>query len=414
MSAVAAAVNRLAREEGERVLALLSRRFGLDLADDAVQEALVEALSWSEVPQNPAAWLYTVARNRCVDRLRRNAAERRRLLAAAPDLLLGATPAPEELDADEEPEMIVDEAGVDDERLRLLLLCCHPALDRDAQVALTLRLIGGLSTAEIAAAFLVPEATLAQRIVRAKHKIRDARIPLTIPARLGERVNALLTVLYLIFNEGYLSRGAADGARVELVDDAIRLTAQAARLMPDHAEIEGLLALELFTRARMAARFEADQLVQLDQQDRGRWDQDLIAEADAILRRAIERQAPGPFQLQAVIARHHATAPTAADTDWAAIAAVYHQLHAMTGSAVVALNRAVAVAMAEGPQAGLALLDDIDGLDGYHLYWATRGELLHRLGDRPAAHAAFAQARTLTTNPAERRHLDQRVLATQP
>jgi RNA polymerase sigma-70 factor (ECF subfamily) len=400
---VTEAVTRLAREESGHVLALLTHRFGdLDLADEAVQDALVEALAWTTVPDNPAAWLYTVAKNRAIDRLRRQETARRRLAAAAPDLVA-------ETEREEEPDMIVDHADVGDEHLRLVLLCCHPALDRDTQVALTLRLVGGLTTQEIAAAFLVPEATLAQRIVRAKRKIRDAGIPLSIPAHLDERVDALLTVLYLIFNEGYLSRGSDDPIRVDLVTEAVRLTRQAAALLPDNAEVEGLLALELFAAARTDSRLADGELVLLEDQDRSTWDLALIDRANRQLVHALGLMQPGPFQVQAVIAAHHANARTAADTDWAAIASAYAQLYAMTGSPVVALNRAVAVSMADGPRAGLALLDAIDGLDDYYLLHAARGELLHRCGEANAATSAFRTARRLANNPAERRHLDRRI-----
>ncbi|GAA1216967.1 RNA polymerase sigma factor [Rhodoglobus aureus] len=401
---ISEAVTRLAREESAHVLALLAHRFGLDVADDAVQDALVEALNWATIPDIPAAWLYTVARNRAVDRVRRDAAAARRLARAAPDLL------PYDLDDEEvTPDMIDDAAYSSDEHLRLLLLCCHPALNRDTQVALTLRLVGGLTTAEIAAAFLVPEQTLAQRVVRAKRKIRDAGIPLTIPADLSLRVDALLTVLYLIFNEGYLSRGSVSGARVDLVEEAIRLTITARELLPNNPEVEGLLALELYARARHDTRFNGDELVLLDQQDRTRWDGELIEQANGLLHSALARLRPGPFQTQAVIARHHATARTAADTDWPAIASAYSMLLVMTGSPVVALNRAVAVSMADGPDVGLRLLDDVTGLDEYHLYWATKAELLVSSGDVDAAAPAFARARELATNGAEKQHLDRRI-----
>ncbi len=410
------ALTRLAREESGRVLALLARRFGVHLADDAVQEALAEAARvWPErgVPSNPPAWLMTVAKRKAIDRLRRDASARRRSRAAALDRA-GAPPESDDFDTD---PMIHDDQHVADDQLRLMLLCCHPALDRDTQVALTLRLVGGLTTAEIAAAFLVPEATLAQRVVRAKRKIRDAGIPLSIPADLGARVDALLAVLYLIFNEGYLSRSGGDDdgrlVRVDLVDQAIRLTALLAELVPDHAETDGLLALELLHRSRAATRTDAEgELVLLDQQDRTRWDLGTIREGNAVLARALRRMQPGPYQLQAVIAAHHANARTAADTDWPAIAGFYAQLVAMTDSPVVRLNHAVAVAMADGPHAGLALLDELDGLDRYHLFHSCRGELLVRSGDRAGARAAFERALALTDNPAERRHLERRLTLT--
>jgi len=411
---ISEAVTRLAREESAHVLALLAHRFGLDVADDAVQDALVEALNWGTIPDNPAAWLYTVARNRAVDCVRRDAATARRLARSAPDLLSAAEQNNSDRDCggngEEVPEMIDDAHYLGDEHLRLLLLCCHPALARDTQVALTLRLVGGLTTAEIAAAFLLPEQTLAQRIVRAKRKIRDAGIPLSIPEDLTSRVDALLTVLYLIFNEGYLSRGSAAGARIDLVEEAIRLTITARDLLPENSEVEGLLALELYARARHDTRFRGDELILLEQQDRTRWDGELIEQANGLLRGALSRLQPGPFQTQAVIARHHATARTAADTDWPAIASAYAVLLAMTsGSPVVALNRAVAVSMADGPDAGLRLLNDITGLDNYHLYWATQAELLLRAGDANAAASAFARARELATNAAEQQHLDRRI-----
>ena len=402
MTAFPEAVTRLAREESGHVLALLAHRFGdLDLADESVQDALLAASQWREVPTNPAGWLYTVAHNRAVDRLRRAAAERRRLQAASYALTL-----PHE----EEQEMIVEHSDVGDEHLRLVLLCCHPALDRDAQVALTLRLVGGLTTPEIAAAFLVPEATLAQRIVRAKRKIRDAGIPLSIPASIDERIGAVLTVLYLIYNEGYLSR-SSPGARVDLVDEAIRLTSALASLVPDDAEVLGMLALQLYGRARSASRFTAGELVLLEDQDRTTWDGEGIAHANRVLGAALAANVPGAFQLQAWIASHHANARTAAETDWPAIASAYAQLSRLAPSPIVELNRAVAVAMADGAPAGLALLDDVTGLDDYNLYWAARGELLVRCGERAAAAPAFRRARSLATNAAEQNHLDRRIAA---
>jgi RNA polymerase sigma-70 factor (ECF subfamily) len=403
------AVTRLAREESGHVLALLAHRFGdLDLADEAVQDALLTASQWSTIPDNPPAWLFTVARNNAVDRLRRADVERRRIHAAAPDLLAESS---RQQGADEEDPMIVEHSEVGDEQLRLLLLCCHPALERDTQVALTLRLVGGLTTAEIAAAFFVPEATLAQRIVRAKRKIRGAAIPLSIPARLDDRVDALLTVLYLVFNEGYLSRGDTPGIRVDLVDEAIRLTRRAAEVLPESAEVYGLLALELFTHARTPARLVAGELVLLDDQDRGVWSAELIDEANAVLFSALRRMHPGPFQLQAIIAAHHANAPTADATDWGAIVAAYRQLAAVAPSPVVTLNYSVAVSMAEGPRKGLRMLDTVVGLDEYYLYWAARGELLARAGETVEAVAALRRARLTAQNPAEQRHLDRRIAA---
>lgn len=404
-SEIADAVSRLAREESGRVLALLTRRFrDLDAADDAVQDALLRALTaWqSGIPQNPAAWLYTVSRNSLIDQIRQAEASRRHLRAAAPELVA---------QYEEEPELIMDDSQLGDERLRLLLLCCHPALDRETQVALTLRLAGGLSSAEVAAAYLLPEATLAQRIGRAKRKIREAGMPLSIPANLEERVGVLLRVLYLIFNEGYLSRGAGHVTRVDLITESIRLTRQVVDELPSSAEAEGLLALELFHHARSTTRVDGvGELVLIERQDRSSWNLAEIVEANQRLRSAMERMTPGPYQVQAIIAGHHANARTADDTDWSAIAELYRQLARMTPNPVVELNRAVAIAMADGPLAGLAVLDRLAGLDDYHLYHATRGELLARAG-RPAK-ASFERARELTTNDAERRHLARRAAET--
>lgn len=410
------ALTRLAREESGRIIALLASRFGLDAADEAVQDALVEALNWASVPDNPAAWLHTVARNRAIDRIRREQAALRRTRDAAADL---AVLTPESHDpfgdtGEEEVDAVVELGRVGDERLRLILLCCHPALAAEAQVALTLRLVCGLTTDEIAAALLVPEPTVAQRIVRAKRKIRDARIPLSVPENLGERLDVVLGVVYLVFNEGYLSRGRRSGARVDLVDEALRLTLAVLAEVPGDPEIEGLLALELYAKSRLATRFSSGILVLLEDQDRTRWDLALIEEANLILDAAMRRLAPGRFQLQAVIARYHANARTYADTDWTAIAAVYARLADIDPSPVVALNRAVAVAMADGPRAGLALLDGIRGLESYHLWWATQGELLARTGEQDAAIAAFERARGLATNPAELAHLQRRLDQVRP
>jgi RNA polymerase sigma-70 factor, ECF subfamily len=413
-AAVHAAITHLAREEGGRILALLAARFGdVDAADDAVQEALVQAVeTWQQqgVPDNPPAWLYTVARNRVIDRLRREAAAQRRLHESAPELV--RPNAPDVGDDPDEEELVIDDREVGDEQLRLMLLCCHPALDRDTQVALTLRLVGGLTTAEIAAAFLVPEPTLAQRIVRAKRKIRDAGIPLRIPENLDSRIGVLLSVLYLIFNEGYLSHDAEAAIRVDLTDEAIRLTDRARTLVPGDPEIEGLLALELYHRARVDARLDgAGDLVLLEDQDRSRWDLSAIQLANRVLAAALRRGIPGPYQLQAVIASLHANARTAADTDWPAIVSAYGRLEALHPSPVVTLNRAVAVAMADGPHAGLAILDTIDGLQSYHLVHAARGELLARAGETDAARAALGRALELAPSDAERRHLRRRIAA---
>jgi RNA polymerase sigma-70 factor, ECF subfamily len=406
---VAAALTAVAREESGRVVALLAHCFGsLDLADDAVQDALEKAAStWltEGIPTNPGGWLHTVARRNAIDRLRRVESANRRTMVAARELT--AEPAK----GDEEEHMIEEATDVGDEHLRLMLLCCHPALDRNAQVALTLRLVGGLTTPEIASAFLVPEATLAQRIVRAKRKIQDAGISLSIPEQITDRIDAVLHILYLIFNEGYLSRSNQPGiTRLSLADEAIRLTAVLNKLIPETAEIEGLLALELFNRSRMDARVDSvRELVLLEDQDRTAWDLATIERANVVLAAAMARIKPGAYQLQAIIAAHHANARTAADTDWPMIASLYRQLCDMTASPVVALNHAVAVAMADGPHTGLALLDQLQGLEDYHLFHAARAELLHRCGNRADASVAFQTAIRLTENPAEQRHLARRL-----
>jgi RNA polymerase sigma-70 factor (ECF subfamily) len=421
------ALVELAREHSGRVLAMLARQFGdLDLADEAVQDGLLAAAqSWPErgVPANPAGWLMTVARNKAIDQLRRAASAHRRTMALAPDLVAGSAvldggvldagrPQTDDRIAVGGAEMELGSRTADDDQLRLMFLCCHPALDRDSQVALTLRLVGGLTTPEIASAYLIPAATLAQRIVRAKGKIRDARIPLRIPAQLTERIDAILGVLYLIFNEGYLSStGNENAIRLDLADEAIRLTRLLAELI-DNSEVEGLLALEIFHRARLGGRVDATgDLVLLADQDRSGWDLEMIDRANVILAAALRRMQPGPYQLQAVIAAHHANARSPEQTDWPAIAGLYEQLSAMTRSPVVALNRAAAVAMADGPPAGLALLEGLTGLDQYHLLHAARGELLLFAGDPAAARTCFSHARGLTDNPAEQRHLDRRMAA---
>jgi RNA polymerase sigma-70 factor (ECF subfamily) len=412
-AAVHDAVTRLARADGGRVLAHLARQFGdLDQADEAVQDALVQALqSWpvQGVPDNAAGWLLVVARRKAFDRLRRSASARRRLGAAAADLLEAAEAAERRGFVREDPEQM----EIPDERLRLILLCCHPALHQQAQVALTLRLVGGLTTAEIAAAQLSSEPTVTQRIVRAKRKIRDAGIPLSIPKALDERVAAVLAVLYLIFNEGYLSHGADTTLRVDLADEALRLARITATLVPDNPEVTGLLALMLFQRSRFASRTDASgRLVLLQDQDRTRWDGALVQQGNHALATAMAALRPGVYQVQAVIAALHANAGTAADTDWPMIAGAYQQLLAMTGSPVVQLNHAVAVSMCDGPRVGLALLEDVEGLEQYHLLHATRGELLARDGRTAAARDSFVAARALAPSDAERRHLDGRIAAT--
>jgi RNA polymerase sigma-70 factor (ECF subfamily) len=413
---VEAAVARAFREEWGRVLATLIRTTGdWDLAEECVQDAFARALErWPTdgVPRNPGAWLTTTARNRALDRLRRDAvgaAKVREAAVNAPDDD-GGPADPDDGDAD-----AGGDSGIVDDRLRLMFTCCHPALALDARVALTLRTLGGLTTTEIARAFLVPEPTMAQRLVRAKRKIRHAAIPYRVPPAhlLPERTASVLAVVYLLFNEGYAATAGADLVRVGLCAEAIRLGRTLAQLMPDEPEALGLLALMLLHDARRAGRVDAGgDLVPLDAQDRSAWDRDAIDEGVALLDAALRRGEPGPYQVQAAIAACHATAPTAADTDWAEIAGLYRQLARFLPSAVVELNRAVAVAMADGPAAGLALVERLEAsgaLPGYHLLPATRADLLRRLDRFADAAAAYRQALALAANEADRRYLTRRL-----
>jgi RNA polymerase sigma-70 factor (ECF subfamily) len=375
-----------------------------DIAEEAAQDAFALALErWPRdgVPRQPGAWLTTTARHRAIDRLRRAATGAAKMQEAAV------------LSPPDEPDR--DDSGVEDDRLRLMFTCCHPALAVEAQVALTLRTLAGLTTAEIARAFLVPEATMAQRLVRAKRKIRNAAIPYRVPPAhlLPDRTTALLTTLYLLFNEGYAATAGADLVRQGLCAEAIRLAGILARLMPDEPEVLGLYALMLLHHARRAARVDgAGDLVPLEQQDRTAWDRPGIDEAIAALGAATRLRRSGPYQLQAAIAACHAMAAEAAATDWPRIASLYGELVEMVPSPIVELNRAVAVAMADGPAAGLELVEALEAsgaLRGYHLLPATRADLLRRLDLRTDAALAYRDALDLATNDSERRYLARRL-----
>ncbi len=393
-----AAVERVFREEYGRLIASLVRRFGdIDIAEEAAGEALVAALEkWPEagVPANPGGWLTTTASNRAIDRIRRE--KQRNAKHQAAFMLYDDTPH--------------EATGpVEDDRLRLLFTCCHPALAPEARIALTLRLLGGLTVAEIAQAFLLSETTMAQRITRAKHKIAAAKVPYRVPqaAHLPERLGGVLAVLFLVFNEGYLATGAGDPVRAELTGEAIRLTRILRQLLPEEPEVAGLLGLLVLTEARREARVCNGQLVPLAEQDRAGWDRALIAEGHNLVRECLAINRPGRFQILAAINAVHTDARTAAYTDWSQVIALYDQLTQLDPSPIVVLNRAVVVAELDGPEVALALVDRLP-FTGYHAWHAVRAELLRRINRSAEAKEAYDAAIAATKNSAERAYLNRK------
>jgi len=387
------------KRESGRAVATLVRRFGdIDIAEEAVQEAFLEAVRrWpgAGTPPSPAGWIITTAKNRAIDRLRRESSREDKHSEAM------------RLLDDDEPEEI---EIVEDDQLRLIFTCCHPALAVNAQVALTLKLVAGLQTQEIARAFLVPETTMAQRLVRAKRKIKAANIPYRIPddAALPTRLKPVLAVVYLVYNEGHVATSGDRLIRHEVSAEAIRLARLLADLMPDEPEVIGLLALLLLTESRRPARTDSGgDLVRLADQDRGRWDRTLIDEGQRLVRACLRRNRPGPYQIQAAIAAVHSDAASADDTDWAQIVTLYDQLARFVSSPIVDLNRAIAVAESGDVGGALTAIDGLE-LDDYHLYHATRGDLMERMGRDEEAADAYARAAELTSNQTERRYLEQR------
>jgi RNA polymerase sigma-70 factor (ECF subfamily) len=391
-----AEIEKVFKEESGRAVATLVRRFGdIDIAEEAVQEAFIEAVKrWPTdgLPPSPAGWIITTARNRAIDNLRRES-KRDDRQRQAQDLV--------PIDEPEEIEI------VDDDQLRLIFTCCHPALSPEAQVALTLRLIGGLQTPEIARAFLTTEPTMAQRIVRAKKKIKKAKIPYRIPgdAELPNRLRPVLSVVYLIFNEGYLATSGEELVRSDISAEAIRLGRLLAGLMPDEPEVAGLLGLMLLTEARRPARTDrSGNLITLPDQDRGLWDESLIAEGHDIVAACVRRNRPGPYQIQAAIAAIHTDARTAEETDWDQIVALYTQLAVLAPTPIVQLNRAIAIAESGDVPSALSLVEKLD-LDGYYLYHATVGDLMERVARHDEAADAYRRALEMTSNEMERKHL---------